>query len=766
MKMRVFIYSLLLMLAVPLAVLAQDSQCENWKTFTESDLSTLCPQGTPTGPVTQDGIVYSIEGQGECDAQNGKLFVFSNSALCMDFTALPGLLYVEIDVVDFCSGVGTEIIVEYSDGTVDNIPVPGNGTVQTREIPQGVGKTIDRICVRGCETQICEVRTCCPPDDPPTPPEDNDWKKFLTFDEEPENGGQGGWIENGFPVVVNGNVNFTIKPGCVGLNGTMLIDLLSCPGIDKVEIDVMCQNGQTGCFAQARLQENGNPIGMPASSGGATMTTLKLNVPPNGNPTELVIDGQEVFICEIRLCFNLKVVSFFYPDPQAPSTCNDNWSEDGVPLVATSTTGCGFQYDEPNGKVTLGSGTSLCADLTGFTNIDFIEVDVFDQCGPDDASVTVQYSVNGVSFVDVVTLDGNGTSQVVSFEFLTGTKVEKLTINGCETEVCEIRICCTPPPDDEWKKYITLEQFDDGEQPTNCEETWTENGFPMVITEFEGACQFQFTELNGNGCLELAPGRLEVDLTSCPGIDRIEIDVVDFTANGGNIRAFAQESGAIIAGPVVTTMPGAQTLILDIPSGKNAEELIVQIGEAGGLICDIRLCINQVIVTQEELTGICEEPLVKDGVFYQVNGPCDVADNKLLLGQNAELCVDMGEKQNIAYIEIDLIDFCSGGSTKIEVEYEVNGIDFTVIYPVAGTGAESFFIKTPVGATVKKMRIFDSCGETQICEIRICCYPEKACMKLIDFDEANPDPGGACNVLWEEEDCLMYVGNFPGAGCS
>jgi len=767
MKMRFLsLCCFLLVLSMPIVGAAQQD-CENLKTFTQDELLALCLSGG--GPVTKDGIAYEIT-DACTQSNNEKVFLPPGSSLCMDFTGTPDLLYVEIDALDNCAGSGTVVEVTYDDGTVDIFLIPGDGSLQMIKIPQGVGKTIEKICIQGCETEVCEIRTCCPPEEPPV---DNDWKKYMTFDFEqigdpqpPIQGNNESWVENGFPVQINGNYDFSIKPGCMELNGTMIIDLLECPGIDKIEIDVMCPSNQSDCFGQAVALEGGNSIATDVTSG-VTMETLTLNIPPHGNPERLAIDGQKLFICEIRFCINLKVVSFKYPEPNQPSNCNQTWTEDGIPLVLNGTTSCTFQYNQPDGKLFIGSGTALCADLTGYDKVDFIEVDVLDQCGPDAASVSIQYSVNGVSYIDFQTLEGTNTLETIRFDLPAGAKPEKLTINGCETNICEIRICCTPPPDDEWKKYITLEQFDDGVQPSDCEEQWSENGFPMVIRPLNDNCQFQFIEENGNGCLELSPGQLQVDLTSCPGIDRIEIDVVDYTG-GGDIRAFAQEAGAILnpPGPVITTAGGAQTLVLDIPSGKNAEALLIQIGAEGGLICDIRFCINQVIATQEELAGLCTEPFVKDGVLYQVNGQCDILDDKLLLGPNAELCVDLSNKPNIAYIEIDLIDFCSGGSTRIEVELEVNGIHYTQIYPIAGTGPESFFIKTPVGATVKKVRVIGSCGETQICEVRICCYPEKACMKLIDFDEANPDPSGACNVLWEEEDCLMYVGEYPGAGCS
>lgn len=593
---------------------AQIQTCDDLVTFTQQELVLLCQNAPPSGFVTKDGIQYGLQGQGECDVFDDKLFISPGTQFCVDFSNKPNLSFIEIDLIDFCGGA-TNIEVTYDDGTSATIPTAGLANGETITITQGTGNSIVRVCVLPCETQICEIRTCCVP--PSNPPCD------------------------------------IVK---------------TCTQAELLNI----------CF----------------SSGG---TTTKDNI-------VYTIDGD----------------------------CTESNSN----------------------KLFIPQGSQLCMDYRALPDLTAIEIDIIDGCsGVNGALIQITFTDGTSSSLPV---SGTGLLQTISIIPPAGKTIESVCIIGCETEVCEIRTCCpnSPPVDDIWKKYLTFE-LDNIATPQPLAQgnggEWVENNFPIQV---EG----EYTFTTKSGCIGFR-GEMRIDLSNCPGIDRIEVDVMCQSQNNCQGDFLVSENGSVIQSTSATSQP-METIRLDVLLGQNAEELIIT--NADIFICEIRFCINQKLLNEQELVDLCQQSQIDkgDGIVYTLEGNCDEVDGKLLLGQGAILCAGVDPTLSIAYVEVDLIDQCSNNNTIIEVEVEVNGLSYTMTFPVVsnqGATPQTVRIDTPAGAIVNKVTIRNSCGETQICDIRFCCFPLKECMKTVDFDSADPDPGNQCNLIWQEDECSMFV---------
>ena len=123
-------------------------------------------------------------------------------------------------------------------------------------------------------------------------------------------------------------------------------------------------------------------------------------------------------------------------------SCNDIWIEEGINLSLESTT----TEDCTTGSCFFGIETTfiylfpsrLSIDLSSVQNIERVEIDIIDSCGPD---CTLAFLIN----LDGETIEStyntiSGSPETLIIENPTESMLSKLAISSCEGQIHEIRI--------------------------------------------------------------------------------------------------------------------------------------------------------------------------------------------------------------------------------------------------------------------------------------------------------------------------------------
>lgn len=166
-------------------------------------------------------------------------------------------------------------------------------------------------------------------------------------------------------------------------------------------------------------------------------------------------------LCLICLFFvtNLssQTISFVNPTPAAPSSCNDSWTESGVPqqlVPIPPATNCFFDYS--SGDLWL-FPARLVLDLSGTPNITSIEIDLIDWCGV--GCTPAAFYENGV-LVGMVSNTTTGSSETMIYNNSNGDAIDEMYIESFENQMFEIRINTNNLCSDAADPQIQLEDGD------------------------------------------------------------------------------------------------------------------------------------------------------------------------------------------------------------------------------------------------------------------------------------------------------------------
>lgn len=130
-------------------------------------------------------------------------------------------------------------------------------------------------------------------------------------------------------------------------------------------------------------------------------------------------------------------ISFDNPNPSAPTSCNDSWTESGIPqqlVPIPPATTCSFDYS--SGDLWL-FPAKLTLDLSSLNNISSVEVDIIDWC--DIGCSNVDFFQNG----NAVGNASNTTSNVAETIIYNNTAmddIDEMTVQSFENQIFEIRI--------------------------------------------------------------------------------------------------------------------------------------------------------------------------------------------------------------------------------------------------------------------------------------------------------------------------------------
>ncbi len=123
-------------------------------------------------------------------------------------------------------------------------------------------------------------------------------------------------------------------------------------------------------------------------------------------------------------------------------SCNDIWIEEGINLSLESTTtedcSTGSCFFEIETTYLWLFPSRLSIDLSSVQNIERLEIDIIDACGPD---CTLAFLVN----LDGETIEStyntiSGSPETLIIENPTESMLSKLAISSCEGQIHEIRI--------------------------------------------------------------------------------------------------------------------------------------------------------------------------------------------------------------------------------------------------------------------------------------------------------------------------------------
>ena len=123
-------------------------------------------------------------------------------------------------------------------------------------------------------------------------------------------------------------------------------------------------------------------------------------------------------------------------------SCNDIWTEEGINLSLESTTtedcSTGSCFFEIETTYLWLFPSRLSIDLSSVQNIERLEIDIIDACGPD---CTLAFLVN----LDGETIEStyntiSGSPETLIIENPTESMLSKLAISSCEGQIHEIRI--------------------------------------------------------------------------------------------------------------------------------------------------------------------------------------------------------------------------------------------------------------------------------------------------------------------------------------
>jgi len=150
----------------------------------------------------------------------------------------------------------------------------------------------------------------------------------------------------------------------------------------------------------------------------------------------------KAFLCLVSILFvsNLSsqtTISFNNPIPSAPSSCNDSWTESGVPqqlVPIPPALDCFFDYS--SGDLWL-FPARLVLDLSGAPNITSIEIDLIDWCGV--ACTTAEFFESGNS-VGTLANTTTGVNETMVYNNTNLDVIDEMYIQSFENQMFEIRI--------------------------------------------------------------------------------------------------------------------------------------------------------------------------------------------------------------------------------------------------------------------------------------------------------------------------------------
>ena len=339
-------------------------------------------------------------------------------------------------------------------------------------------------------------------------------------------------------------------------------------------------------------------------------------------------------------------VTFTSATPGPPTVCNDDWTENGIPLqiVSEPNGGCSFQYG--GGDLWL-FPARLTADLSGLGFINSIEFDITDYCG---IGCTSGEILDGTTTVSSFSNGTSNNMETIVFTNTGNANITDLFIQSFEGVIHEIRIDYdgSPPPVIQCCVNIPFDLIPP-ESPTSCNDQWEESYVPQQVVSGTFGCNFDYS----GGVMWLYGANLVVDLKDFYAITRIEIDVND-QCGIGCTTAEVMENGISVGsfsnadiGPTTFTFLNTNQDIVDT----------VIIGSEQGYVSEIRIyskmtnCPGVLTMSGGALpSGIysaCEELISSNEVVGMTDFISQV-DINLLVGFLASEGVDF-----IAYIDPD-----------------------------------------------------------------------------------------------------------------
>ncbi|MDA8692564.1 hypothetical protein N9L92_00770 [Saprospiraceae bacterium] len=142
------------------------------------------------------------------------------------------------------------------------------------------------------------------------------------------------------------------------------------------------------------------------------------------------------------------VISFNNPVPNAPTMCNDTWTESGIPqqlIPIPPATNCSFDYS--SGDLFL-FPARLTLDLSSLSNISVIEIDIIDFCSVGCTVVGIFSAGNSVGSASNST---TSATETIVYNNTAMDQIDAMTIESFENQMFEIRITELPSntcPDD------------------------------------------------------------------------------------------------------------------------------------------------------------------------------------------------------------------------------------------------------------------------------------------------------------------------------
>jgi len=273
-------------------------------------------------------------------------------------------------------------------------------------------------------------------------------------------------------------------------------------------------------------------------------------------------------------------ITFDTATPSFPTTCNQIWEESGIPMFVKerSAGNCGT-FGLGNGSIFMAPAI-VNFDLSSLGTINSIEVDIGDNCGFGCTKAIMYFGYNEVDTVE---------NSIIGAETLVYTNdnnnlIDAMCVSGGEGGVQEVRIDYEPRPANEEKVVINFDEADPA-FPTNCGDTWIEDGVSMQITNVPelNSCTF-FMSPNS---FAMAQGRVTLDLSNLGIINQVEVDVID------NCSFDCTTAAIFTTGDQLVDKAGNQTfdnetVILTNPQQLPIDYMYFQSFE--GAVLEVRIC--------------------------------------------------------------------------------------------------------------------------------------------------------------------------------
>jgi len=274
------------------------------------------------------------------------------------------------------------------------------------------------------------------------------------------------------------------------------------------------------------------------------------------------------------------VLTFDNADPAFPTNCAEVWEENGIPMFAKpfSPDNCGF-FGFGNGNILL-APAKINFDLSSLGTINSIEIDIGDNCGFGCTKAVMYF---GYNVVDTVENSITGAETLV-YNNTANKLIDAMCVSGGEGGIYEVRIDYEPRPANEEKLVINFDEANPA-FPSNCGDTWIEEGVPMQIANVPelNTCSF-FVSPNS---FALAQGRVTLDLSNLGIINQIAIDIIDNCSFDCTTAAMFTSGDQLVDSAGNQTFDN-ETLVLTNPQQLLVDYMYFQSFE--GAVLEVRIC--------------------------------------------------------------------------------------------------------------------------------------------------------------------------------